>query len=159
MLDTETTALRNAEIVDIAITSSRGEPLLNSLCRPQKDISPEASAIHHIYAADVVDAPTFPELYPQIADAIESAELVLIYNADFDTRVLRDVCSLHSLPPFKIEAVDCVMRAYSMWAGNWSEKRKSYTWQKLDGGNHRALGDCIATINTIRKMAGLPAMK
>ena len=39
------------------------------------------------------------------------------------------------------------------WVGEWNDYRGSFRWQKLQGGDHSALGDCIATLETIRKMA------
>jgi DNA polymerase III subunit epsilon len=159
VLDTETTGLKNPEIIEIAIADSRGKPLLNSLCKPLGTIHADASKCHQLYDADVAEAPNFRDLYPQIAEIFNDHRLLLIYNADFDTRVLRNMCDLHLLPQLKLPAVDCVMRAYAQWVGEWSEKRQTFKWQKLEGGNHRALGDCIATINTIRRMAGLPPEK
>lgn len=160
VLDTETTGLHNAEVVDIAIILPNGEPIVNTLVCPTVSIPAEVSNIHGLFDADVTDAPTFPEIYPSVLSAIAGKEVV-IYNADFDTRILTGICDLHGLktqflpfvPPLR---VSCAMKAYAMWHGDWSHRKGGYTWQRLQGGNHRALGDCLATLEVIRKMAAIP---
>jgi DNA polymerase III subunit epsilon len=160
ILDTETTGLHDAEVVDIAIVNPKGEPIVNTLICPTISIPAEASNIHGLFDADVADAPTFLKIYPDLLSAIVGKEVV-IYNADFDTRILNEVCRLHGLKPPSLPfvppaRVSCAMRAYAMWVGEWSDRRGSYRWQKLDGGNHRALGDCLATLQLIQKMAAIP---
>jgi DNA polymerase-3 subunit epsilon len=68
ILDTETTGLYNAEIVEIAIISNRGEPLLNTLVKPTLTIPAKATSIHGINDDMVATAQTFPEIYPQIVE-------------------------------------------------------------------------------------------
>lgn len=85
MLDTETTGLEDAEVVEIAITNPQGAPLLNTLVKPTIPIPEEAIAIHGITDEIVKDAPNFCEVYPQIVGGLTDKE-VLIYNADFDIR-------------------------------------------------------------------------
>jgi DNA polymerase-3 subunit epsilon len=45
------------------------------------------------------------------------------------------------------------MLAYSKYVGEWNDYRKDFKWQKLQGGDHSALGDCRATLEVIKKMA------
>jgi hypothetical protein len=42
---------------------------------------------------------------------------------------------------------------YSQFIGDWNDYYGSYCWQKLPGGDHSALGDCIATLEIIKLMA------
>ena len=73
LLDTETTGLyRNDVILQIGIINLDGNELINSLVKPTKikRISPDATAIHGISMADLVEAPTFAELVPQIEEVI-----------------------------------------------------------------------------------------
>lgn len=105
ILDTETTGLRDAQIVEIAVVRADGETLLNSLVSPSISIPPEVVAIHGISDAMVAAAPTFSELYPKILEA-SAGKKVIIYNSGFDTRILNYCCKLHELPPLEIDA-DC----------------------------------------------------
>jgi DNA polymerase III subunit epsilon len=166
ILDTETTGLHGAEVVDVAVINSKGTLLVDTLICPQNPISTAASKIHGLFDADVKDAPTFPEVHMQIKDAIADKEVV-IYNAPFDTRILNGVCQLHGLeqlfttphtfnPTVKSQRVTCAMKAYAQWYGDWNPQKGIYRWQKLTGGNHRALGDCKATLTLIERMGTIP---
>jgi len=152
VLDTETTGLTDAEIVEIGAVNLDGAVLFHSLIKPSRPIPPSATKIHGIDAGTVAAAPTFPEIYPFLAQALEE-RTIIIYNASFDTGVLAEVCSLHSLPDLGIENRSvCAMRWYAQFVGEWNSYFRSYKWQPLNGG-HRALGDCLACLNLIRAMA------
>ena len=96
ILDTETTGLHNAEIVEIAIVNHLAEPLLNTLVKPSISIPADVVAIHGIDDAMVADAPSFPEIYPQIVEVLEGKR-VFIYNAAFDIKILDYYRKLHNL--------------------------------------------------------------
>ncbi|MEG3972169.1 3'-5' exonuclease [Microcoleus sp. T2B6] len=152
ILDTETTGLYDAEIVEIAVINRDGEPLLNTLIKPSIPIPAEVSAIHGITDEVVADAPSFPQIYPQIAEILKDKQL-LIYNSDFDIRILNYCCKLHNLPSLKLKnRSECLMTWHAQWAGDWSYYHKDYRWQPLCG-DHRALGDCLAALERLKKMA------
>lgn len=152
ILDTETTGLYDAEIVEIAIINHLGEMLLDTLIKPSIVIPPEVTEIHGISDAMVVDAPTFPEVYPHIDVALKDKR-VLIYNSAFDIQILNYCCRLHSLPILKLaKRSDCLMEWVAQWAGNWSYYHSYYRYVPLNGG-HRALADCKAAFELIKRMA------
>lgn len=151
ILDTETTGLFNAELVEIAIISNTGEPLLNTLVKPTLTIPAKSSNIHGITDDMVATAPTFPEIYPQIVEVCKNNQ-VLIYNAGFDMSILDYCCKLHNLPKLKFN-LKCLMLIAAEWYGNWNSYHKSYTYPKLPNGNHRAIGDCLAGLQLIKRMA------
>lgn len=153
VLDTETTGLFGAEICEISVIDLNGNVLFDSLVRPQNPIPSEAQKIHGITDEMVQDAPNWLEVWKNLY-TILSDKLVLIYNADFDTRLLIESFEAHnvSLEPYeedirKLE-IDCVMRTYAELIG-------SYRWVKLSTAagyetKHRALDDCRATLDVIR---------
>lgn len=152
ILDTETTGLGDQdEIVDIAIISKYGSAIVNTLVKPTISIPTVASNIHKITDADVADAPSFAEVYPLICKAIEGKK-VIIYNSAFDISKLKYCCQKHGLkmPEFKTE---CLMLWYSQYVGEWNGYYQNYRWQKLPGGNHRAIGDAIASYKLLARMA------
>ncbi|MFC2169432.1 exonuclease domain-containing protein [Acidobacteriota bacterium] len=157
ILDTETTGLGETdEIVQIAILSFDGTVLLDTLVRPTQPIPASATAIHNITKSDVANAPVFSAIYENIK-SILAGKTVIIYNATYDVRLLRQTLSLYNLPPFGFEdeKAECAMLQYSAWKGElWSEG--GYRWQKLPGGDHTALGDSQATLRIIRRMAESP---
>lgn len=157
ILDTETTGLEDAEIVQIGIIDLEGQIILDSLIKPTISIPSEVIAIHGITDEMTTNAPSFPEIYPQIVKSI-SQKKILIYNADFDTSILNYCCRLHNLPLLNFKEITCVMGWYSQWVGEWSDYYKSYKWQPL-GGNHNAVGDCLATLEIIKEMASSKIIK
>jgi DNA polymerase-3 subunit epsilon len=104
ILDTETTGLHDAEVIEIAIISP-GEALLNTLVRPTIPIPADVTAIHGITDEMVAEAPSFPEVYPGIAEVLEGKR-VLIYNSSFDIKILNYCCERHGLPSLNLSPCD-----------------------------------------------------
>ncbi len=157
ILDTETTGLDVfAQIVEITIIDIKGEPLINTLVKPQAGeggrlIPSEAANIHGITDQDVAQAPTWPEIHDQVNEILHGASRVVIYNAGYDRGLL-----IQSAGRWGLEMADfkdeCAMVEYAAFAGHWSDYHGSFTWQPL-GGGHRALGDCLTTLERIKEMA------
>ena len=51
------------------------------------------------------------------------------------------------------------MLEYAKFVGEWNNYHGNYRWQKLEGGDHSAAGDCLATLEVIRTMAGAAKLK
>ncbi|MFC9431472.1 exonuclease domain-containing protein [Streptomyces sp. NPDC056987] len=97
VLDTETTGLHpTARIVEIAVLSSAGDVLLDTLIDPGEPIPAQASKIHRITNADVAGAPTFADVLPQLVRLLEGRRC-LIYNDAYDMNRLRHELTLHHL--------------------------------------------------------------
>ncbi|MGP1235786.1 3'-5' exonuclease [Serratia sp. CY37646] len=165
VLDTETTGLDDkAEIIEIAVIDATGKTLLNTLVRPSKPIPAEATAIHGITDEMVKDAPTWPEVSPQLCSLI-SGKTIAIYNAEYDIRLLEQTDRIWKVTP-KISVMPqlvCAMHEYAEFYGQIS-KRGGYKWQRLtaaaeqqgviiEGTPHRALSDCLTTLGVIKAMA------
>ena len=152
ILDTETTGLYDAEIVEIAIIDRTEKTLLDTLIKPSIPIPAEVTNIHGISDAMVADAATFPEVYPRIVEVLKDKR-ILIYNAEFDIKILNYCCYLHGLPILNLkERSECLMEWVAQWAGNWSYYHSYYRYVPLNGG-HRALGDCTAALKLMKRMA------
>lgn len=153
ILDTETTGLGDAEIIEIAIIDHQARTLLNTLVKPTILIPAEATAIHGISDEMIQNAPSFPDVFTQLCDVLEDKQ-VLIYNADFDIGILHYCRKLHKLDEQLNldERSHCIMEWFSQWCGNYSSYWENYRWQPLNGG-HRALGDCKAALECIQAMA------
>jgi DNA polymerase-3 subunit epsilon len=94
ILDTETTGLDDAQIVQIAIINLQGETVLDSLVKPTISIPESVIAIHGITNEKVADSPTLREIYPQIVEALKEKK-VTAYNLSFDLSILDYCCRLH----------------------------------------------------------------
>lgn len=151
-LDTETTGLNNAFLVEICVLSHHGGPLINTLVKPPIPIPPETTKIHGIDDTTVADAPTFPEIYSQLKAVLEGCDVV-IYNASFDTSIIENCCQHYELPMIEFTS-HCAMKIYSQYYGEFSSYWGNYKWQKLPGGGkHRAYSDTKACYNLMRAMS------
>ncbi|MGP3777148.1 exonuclease domain-containing protein (plasmid) [Streptomyces sp. SDT5-1] len=165
ILDTETTGLHaEARIVDIAVLAVSGDVVVDALVNPGEPIPDEATAIHGLGDRDVAAAASFPRLLEQLSTALVGRRC-LIYNKSYDVARLRHELVLHyrqaEHPDPQAAAQEWldqvrfedVMLPYSEWAGEWSDYWGGYAWQRLYGGNHRALGDCRAVVDRLQDMA------
>jgi hypothetical protein len=80
ILDTETTDLFGAIVEIVVIDVCTGATLLNTLVRADQPIQPGARAVHGISDADLVDAPVWADVLPELL-AVTAGRQVLCYNA------------------------------------------------------------------------------
>jgi hypothetical protein len=80
VLDTETTALPGA-ICEIAVVdAATGRALLNTLVQPREPVTLGAQWVHGLSDADLVGAPTWPEVLPKLLQ-VTGNRWILAYNA------------------------------------------------------------------------------
>lgn len=159
LVDLETTGFSSdpqVGIVEIAIIDHHGEILLHTLVNPERPIPAAASGVHGIMNDDVMTAPTFPQLYPQLTELLNGKNIVA-YNHSFEIGIFRAVCNRYQLSEFDSQWY-CAMRGYAAF-------RRRRKWVKLTEAcriegipiqnAHRALGDCTMTLQLSRLIAGL----
>jgi len=163
LLDTETTGIgAHDEVIELGIIDTDGNTLYHSLFMPNCPISPSAAAVHGITVTDVIDAPTFAEEWMKIK-AVLTAKQVLIYNANFDIRMLNQTARIHGCGAIiDKNSAHCVMNGYAKYNGEINSKTGSYKWIKLEQAlrnegieahqDHRVIGDCLMTLALIRKV-------
>jgi DNA polymerase-3 subunit epsilon len=153
ILDTETTGLAStAEIIEVAIVDHTGRTVFDTLVKPKGCIDPAAHKVHGITCCMCENAPDWP-LVAKILNKVVSAKTVIIYNIEFDTRLIGQTCKLYNMRFKGWNDAACAMKWYSQWVGEWNYHYGNYRWQRLRGGDHTALGDCKATFNLIKEMA------
>lgn len=153
ILDTETTGLSgNDEIVQIAAIDTNGDTLLNELIRPvNATVHLRAYEVHGIGDDDLAGCPTFMELDSVLREAIGQRDIIA-YNSSFDERMYAQ--SHGKLGGFMPSGQwMCAMHMYSRFVAE-PNPRGGYRWQKLQGGDHSAMGDCLATLKVIQEIAG-----
>jgi DNA polymerase III subunit epsilon len=163
-LDTETTGLgEDAEIIDIAIVDRDGNVLLDTLVRPSDAIPPDASLIHGIDDPAVADAPSWDSVYPLVGRILDSYGPVVVYNADFDQRLIEQTNALYGLPGFDVDW-HCAMKQHAAYVGIWHERYETWRWHKLVDAlqmmgravpavQHRALADAESCRQIVEAMA------
>ena len=166
ILDTETTGLTNAEILQIGILWPDGTVALDVLLEPDFDriggtIPPGATAIHGITDAMVSGCCL------KLTDILEGMERILwdrtvvVFNKQYDHTILHGCidhrCGDDEHLVAKVWLAsskwECAMLPYAAFIGDWNEYRGNYKWQKLPASDHSAIGDCRATLAIIKQMA------
>ena len=163
-LDTETTGLgSDAEIVDIAVVDSSGRVLLDALVRPAHPIPAESTRIHGITDAMVATAPRWDQIAPRLRSTFSEASSVVIYNADFDIRIMEQCNARFQFFPYRANW-QCAMKQYAAFAGEPHQRYGGYRWHKLSDAaarfgfhepvEHRALADARLCRAVVTGMAG-----
>ena len=165
-LDAETTGLdEQAEVVEMSVIDALGQTVFNALVRPSVSIPAEATAVHGIENEHVTDAPSWADVHDDFCRAV-AGRPVVIYNADYDLRVIRQTTTQHGLTMPEIDG-RCAMHLYARWYGERREDGR-FHWQKLGAaaqqcgiavnGAHRGLADCMTTLQIINHMAAKEAL-
>ena len=165
-IDTETTGLEKTdEIIEISIIDYDGSLLLQSFVKPVSQIPPAATRVHGISNSDVIKAPAWPILWPQVRSFF-FGRLIAAYNSPFDLRMMQQTHSRYRLPwRESFEWLD-VMALYSRVRGVWDPYRKSMRFFSLeDAGSfykinlkntHRSTADSLLTRAVLHSIAGEP---
>lgn len=168
VVDTETTGPdeEQDELCEIAVLTSEGSPLIDQLVRPKREISEGAQDVHGITPEDVEGAPDMSEL--KVVDWLFRNFPVLIYNRAFDGPIIENSFERRGVEVDREKwDLRCVMEAYAMAFGEWSDYHGSYSWVKLeqacenqsipfDGVDlHRAAGDAELTRRLVRSFTDL----
>ena len=152
LIDTETTSLAGV-VCEIAVVVGDGSILFHSLVNPEYPVSDDARDIHGISDEELAAAPTLPEIWPQLQEALRDRTILVAYNAAFDQARLAQSARRYHLQDL-VQEWECAMEAYAAFCGNWSDYHGRYTWIPLVGG-HRAVGDALAALERVREMAAV----
>ena len=166
VLDTETTGLNKAEIVQIGIVDASGEVLLDTLVRPMGRIPHETTRIHGITDDMVINAPGWADITGRV-EAILRGRHVVVYNAKFDRKMMHLSAQSCGLPKTDWKTFStwwCAMEAFAHeYASNGYSRRSRYARNhKLTVAAqhygipvvnaHSALGDALMTLKMVRAM-------
>lgn len=122
---------------------------VESLIDPQMHIGAGAIAVHGIYPADVADAPTIEEFWGSVRAghfADDDRVILIGHNIQFDVPYFQpyvkgfadSVCTLRLAKVFLLDAEEHNLGALAV------------QYQLSRGKAHRALGDCMTTLNLLR---------
>lgn len=163
IFDTETTGTGDSdEIIEMAIITLHGEVVFNKrfALTDGKTISKNAFDCHVISVHDLKNCRKFEEYLEEIQEILNH-KTPIIYNSSFDCRMIRQNLKIYSKayyrkPQFDLHThPDCAMQKYSDYVYEWNDYHGNTKWQGLQGGDHSALGDCLATLKLIMQMANV----
>lgn len=161
-LDTETTGLGyDAQIIELALVDAAGHVHFETRMKPTIPIEPDAAAIHGIDDTDLASAPTWPEVAHQVKELV-TGRLVVIFNADFDSRMVHQTCSAfrESSDWWKTVETRCAMylaakafgatNSYGTISLATATSIAGVTWT---GAAHSAMADTLATVELVNAIA------
>lgn len=163
-LDTETTGLgADDEVVELAIIDHDGTALVNARFRPLKPIPPQATRVHGISDSDVLRCPPWSRLAREVGRILHG-RCVVIYNAEYDLRLMGQTARAHGCTP-PLATACCAMKLYAAHAGEWDDLRGGYRWHKLAAAAaqlglevprdlHSARADAELTRAVLERVAG-----
>ncbi|EDU3770403.1 3'-5' exonuclease [Salmonella enterica subsp. enterica serovar Minnesota] len=162
-LDTETTGLDDtAQALEIGLVNTRGETIFETRLKPTVSIDPAAAAVHGISKAELADAPSWPDIAPQLLHHIGQRPMV-IFNADFDTRILAQTAAAHNDPAGWLGSltVYCAMRLAAGYYGPTNRygtislaSAASQAGLNWSGRAHSAVADAVMTARVVNDVAG-----
>ncbi|ELJ4169144.1 3'-5' exonuclease [Salmonella enterica] len=162
-LDTETTGLDDtAQALEIGLVNARGETIFETRLKPTVSIDPAAAAVHGISDDDLVRAPSWPDIAQQLQHHIGRRPLV-IFNAEFDTRILKQTAAAHNDPASWLDSltVYCAMRLAAGYYGPTNRygtislaTAASQAGLNWSGQAHSAVADAVMTARVVNDVAG-----
>lgn len=120
-MDFETATGKRNSACSLALVMVQNSKIVDnfySLINPQTEFSPYNIAIHHITPSMVQNAPTFGQLWPQIAQYYQRDYLIIAHNAGFDNGVLKACVSDagYAVPQFlSIDTVKTSRQFFPEW--------------------------------------------
>jgi DNA polymerase-3 subunit epsilon len=160
ILDTETTGLSQAEVIEVSVIDTRGEVLLDTLVRPRaRRMNPYAQRVHGITLEMLEAQPSWPDVLPEFT-RLTGRATVLAWNASFDARVLEGTSAAWGLSHPRVLFV-CAMRIYAqLKRAKAAGLHKAVSAEGLDHlfaahRSHRALGDVHFVLEVLRSCANV----
>lgn len=161
-LDTETTGLDNtAEALEIGLTDAAGQVVFETRLKPTVSIGAQAAAVHGISEQALCGAPLWTDVARQLRHAI-GGRPVIIFNARFDIRILKQTAAAHRDPADWLEelTVYCAMELAAGYYGATNRygtislasaaSQAGLTWE---GQAHSAIADARMTAGVVNAIA------
>ena len=126
-----------------------------SLIKPETTFHYRNIEIHGIHPEDVVDAPSFVEVWQEIAQYFQENRLIVAHNAAFDNRVLSGCLAYYGLPEAHFLSLCTVRTSRKLYKSLPNHKLNTvsaYLDIPLDQ-HHHALDDSLACANILLKQA------
>lgn len=153
-MDFETAAPTRASACSIALTVVKNDVIadeLYSLINPETEFNWRNVQVHGIHEADVVDAPTFPELWPVLEQFFTPNQLVVAHNANFDNSVLKKTLERYNLGRLPYQTLDTLRTSKSFYP-EYSNHKLNTICANLGielEHHHNALDDSRACANIL----------
>lgn len=156
--DCETTGLGPTDqVVEVAVADQFRNILFHTTVKPTVPIDPGAINIHGYTKALLADSPTWPDVIEQFKQVV-TGRTVVIFNADYDSRIIRQTCNAFNLSTDWWDEIDtrCAMylSADAFGATNRYGTISLYNATmeagvEWTGDAHTAIADTLATVDLV----------
>lgn len=141
-------------MVRIGPNPARWESLIN----PDRDPGP--SFAHGIYAEDLVDAPSFGDVAPELAEILDGC-VIAAHNVNFDSSFLRYECRRLGLAVPEYPLLDTIRAGWALGCITSGDSRKLADLCAREGialeHAHTAMGDASAVAELVGTYLSLAA--
>lgn len=158
VIDTETVGAGNGvEIVEVALGDCRGRIVYHSLVRPLFNAMPRPTKWQRFDLKELAAAPDWAEVWAALEPLVTN-KLLIAYNASFDRRALAAMRERNRQGSPE-RGWRCAMQMVKRAVGT----KKNLTLAQacahygLEGGNHRAEVDVLATCRLLSRLLGSEA--
>ncbi|MDD2745232.1 MAG: 3'-5' exonuclease [Candidatus Gracilibacteria bacterium] len=139
---------------------------INLMVRPRISIPFGASQVHHIYDADVENAPYIEEVISQVLKFLNTSDVVVGHNIEFDEQIIRDELArigrngdyqpMKSICTMKSSTDFCKLpgRGFSFKSPRLNELYKTLFGEYFEGA-HDAMFDVEATAKAFGELLKL----
>lgn len=122
-----------------------------SLINPLVEFSPYNTYVHGITEEDVVDAPTFTEIWPTLHNYLNN-NMVIAHNASFDMSVIRNTLDHFNLPYPVMNYLCTVKISQFIWPELDNHKLNTLAaYHGFTFEHHHALEDARVAANIMQK--------
>lgn len=159
IIDIETTGFRNSDrIVEIAIVKFNDEGIqskFNMLINPTIPIPVDATLVHKITDKMVKDCPTFEEAITDILPHLEFNDCFIAHNAPFEKRMLGAELSRidYSIDREFICTLQMARDSGIKPKAGFGLESLAMHFDLDHKPSHRALDDCLATYELLKKLS------
>jgi len=160
VLDFETASFNEPRVVEVGLVGMNGDVLMEELVDPRIPITERVTGIHGLTDADVAGADAWPAVQARLGRVLRECgvELVVAFNASFEAMCLAYNAEAYGIVGLEVELA-CMQRvALGLLGpdeGGWlSLRRACEQVGVVEVPTHRAVADCVATIELQRVLCG-----
>ena len=165
ILDTETTGFqKDSEVIQVSMINTNGQTRFNNYVLPKNEIPAESTKIHGLTRSKLknMNAKPWNLLHQSFFALTNQVAFVLVYNLDFDERLIRQSCNIRGVPfePFNGR---CILKEYAQYRQVFNQWQNGWKWHKLSDAArkegaiqqkdvHDSLEDCQVVLSLMQNV-------
>jgi len=147
--------LNHDQLLEIGIVDpSTIKPIFHSLVKTV--IHQSQPAVNTFNGMNLEHESTIGELCGTLKFVFRNSKKIIVYNAKTFLQLLNQSLHPFGLEPSSLgldqDRIICAMEVFSAWIGDWLDPKPIFKWQRLPYAVHRAIPDCFATLNVLRRV-------